>query len=332
MKILVVDKDPQVFKAVRGLPKEKFEAIPVSSIVAAKAMFKELNPQVILLNEELHGAEEFLSLIRKKKVKVVLIGEDLKKPFSTEDLKSAIETAFRSKSEDGNGKSTHPSAESKEVPVRAYRPQKESALRKFFKSRSVKLAFIAAILAGAAIYLVLDNLFGQVNVVVATRKLERGAVIKSDSLALKPVPKSALIKGACLTLQDVVGKTIKVERFPLDQIGKEMLKEKRNCFINEVPPGKVILTLNIPRSEAFENVLKKGDTISVIPAEISALSPDEKPVSGVKVLEVKSFEQSEPGVSSPKEVIAYVVVSLADAQRIARITAAQNFEIAIEGK
>jgi flagella basal body P-ring formation protein FlgA len=332
MKILVVDKDPQVFEAAKKLPKEKFKAITVSSIVAAKAVLKELKPQVVLLNEELQGAEDFLSLIKKKKVKVILIRKDLKKPFSAEDLKSAIETAFRSKSENEGGKPTSQNIESEKEPIRTYKSQREGALRKFFRQRSVKLAFIAAIFAGAAIYLILDNLFGQVNVVVATRRLEPGAVIKSEWVALKPVPKSALIKGAYLTLQDVVGKTLKVERFPLDQIGKGMLGEKRDYFMDEVPPGQVLLTLNIPRSEAFEKVLKKGDTISVIPAEISALSPDEEPVSGIKVLEVKSFEHSEPVAPSPKEVVAYVVVSLTDAQRIAKITATEKFEIVIEGK
>lgn len=94
MKVLIVDDNKQIFDLPNTLLHGRVEISRAVSIQAGRAVCEDSKPEVVVLKPSIAGAAEFEKWLRRRRIKVLLIGQDLKDSFSASELESKLEGLF----------------------------------------------------------------------------------------------------------------------------------------------------------------------------------------------------------------------------------------------
>ena len=199
------------------------------------------------------------------------------------------------------------------------------------KSRAVRWALIAAVLAGITSYTILINILKQETVVIVKRRIEEGEIVKKEDLIVKGVPISSINERAIQDLQSVAGKKIRVTRLPGDQLTEDNLQigeeDKRSR-----KPGNVIMSLNVRDYQPLSEYITEDDLISIV-AISQYVSIDKQPVStvlkGIKLIEAKKREKDQDQQKADTVLLLEVPIDLAE--RIIALESKSYFKAVVDG-
>ncbi len=206
-----------------------------------------------------------------------------------------------------------------------------------FGRTSVKLAAVAALFVFGAAYFVLSMFGGQKEVVVARVMVKPGKAVAAADVKLQSLPKGSVPSGAMNNTTDIVGKSLKVVRYPGDTITSEMMTGKGSTDLT-MKAGEYIMALDLTGG-SIADMVTDGDTIAIMPLSISSAvtgagTVDAPLISGVKVLRVdRKADAGSTSISGSSTVTAtlYLVVDPAKAQKIGQAKAGK-FDVVLEKK
>lgn len=204
------------------------------------------------------------------------------------------------------------------------------------QNRPLKFALLAAILAAAASYLLLNNLLAHSQTVVATKKIEAGTIIEQDSVSLKSLPNGSIVPGALRRLDLAIGRKSLVTRYLGDQVTHETVNPSGNSsFSNAIPSGSVLATFNISGSNALLRFVKEGDLVDVIAVNNSLIEKesDAKTVlRRVKLLKVVEGSGSKNLEGGNKNFTIFIAVTLKQAEYLSALEARNSFKLVLESR
>jgi len=209
-------------------------------------------------------------------------------------------------------------------------------MNSIFSRTSVRLAAVAALFVLAAAYFIISMFGGQQEVVVARVIVKPGKVVAATDVKLQQIPKSAVPKGAITKTENVVGKSVKVIRYPGDTIKNEMLTGKETEEL-AIRSGEYIVAVELTGSSVADMVAD-GDTIAIMPLSVTSATTGqgtvEPPIiSGIKVLRVDRKEESGSALSGSTAVVAtlYVIVDAKQVQAIGKAKSGK-YDVILEKK
>ncbi len=130
------------------------------------------------------------------------------------------------------------------------------------------IAVIGAMIIGLAAYLFLSNYLERVPILVLARDVEKGETLIESDLDLQEYYKNALPQSYIVLKQDIIGKSINIERKKGDFLRSDMFEEKESTDIfTDLLPGESIIAININSYEKIISELRPGDTITIVSAE-----------------------------------------------------------------
>lgn len=195
---------------------------------------------------------------------------------------------------------------------------------RLFRRKEIVLALLGSLLIAGAVYLVLISILGRTSIVVATREIDRGELLSRENVTLKKVANPEVGKGDIQDLELVLGKTVRVDRVAGDHISQNLLGEPEDQSLQQLlEPGQVLGSLSLPASEGIGWVIKKGDLLTVISTDPSAITiVTEEPGPEAQMersgSQPDSMESNEPG-QEEGESAALDKISLANQMIIANI-------------
>jgi len=138
-------------------------------------------------------------------------------------------------------------------------------MKKYYK-RYFFLAVTGAAIIGLAFYLLLNNYLDREAILVAAKDIEAGTIISIDDLGYCEFYKNSLPENYLLSGEDIIDKTIGVERRKGDYISIDMLDHeiKENDLFHFLEDGKVIISVRVQHPEPLLQELKNGDIVSIV--------------------------------------------------------------------
>lgn len=186
-------------------------------------------------------------------------------------------------------------------------------------NKVIKIAMVTAVLIFAASAIFLKNVVGKEKVVVVQENLTAGTVINENMLSEKDIPTLARVVGSYTTKDQITGKTLLVDRYKNDQIGSDMVGEKKLS----IPQGEGIITANISKGEA-DNV-RMSSNINIITYQINGETEE---VSGFKVTRMVPGDS---GVTGQEEYILTMMNSNQANEKVAPFIKSGNYKIVVVG-
>ena len=110
----------------------------------------------------------------------------------------------------------------------------------------IVIAVIGALIIGLAAYLFLSNFLERVNILVLSRDIQKGEIITEADLDFKEFYKNALPEGHLVYKQDVIQKSINLERKKGDFLRADMFEEKESKnILTDLLPGESIIAPSV---------------------------------------------------------------------------------------
>lgn len=132
----------------------------------------------------------------------------------------------------------------------------------------IVIAVIGALIIGLAAYLFLSNFLERVNILVLSRDIQKGEIVTEADLDFKEFYKNALPEGYLAYKQDVIQKSINLERKKGDFLRADMFEEKESKnILTDLLPGESIIAINIDPYEKIIHEIRPGDRITIVSAE-----------------------------------------------------------------
>lgn len=204
----------------------------------------------------------------------------------------------------------------------------------FFQNRALKFALLAGILAAAAAYILISYFLGAGYVLVTTKKIEAGAAVSRQNVALKRVPNSVISPGSLRTLNGVEGKRVSVTRFPGDQIGSELFSlAKPSLSLEDIPSNHVIISINLLDASLNSGVIKEGDVVDIIAVSESEASREVRAMTVLRRIKLLKVSKNSANFNLPERSGHYVIclaVSLQEAEHLYALEANNSFRLALE--
>jgi pilus assembly protein CpaB len=146
------------------------------------------------------------------------------------------------------------------------------------KSLKNKLIIILAVLTGLAaaggIYMFLDNMKKTyivngdfVKVVVARQRIPAKTQITGQMIELKDIPAKYINERAAVDSQEVIGKTVKSDILPGEQVLRDRLakdKEASDGLSFQLQPGKRAVTVAVNEVSGLAGLVRPGDRVDVL--------------------------------------------------------------------
>ncbi|MBM3699839.1 MAG: hypothetical protein FJW68_02830 [Actinobacteria bacterium] len=130
------------------------------------------------------------------------------------------------------------------------------------------LAVAGAIIIAAGLYLLLDNYFEKVEIIVAARALPENTVIERQDISKMQYFKNSLPKGYITDEDMVIGRVLAVSRQPADPVTEAVFTAGPGQNIaDSLKENEVMLALNIDSSEPIYKKLLQGSRISIVSSQ-----------------------------------------------------------------
>lgn len=206
--------------------------------------------------------------------------------------------------------------------------------RQAFQNRALKFALLSGILAATAAYFLLNYFLGQSYVLVATKKIEEGTVVSRENVALKRVPNSNLCPEALRTLDGVVGRRIRVTRFPGDQISKTLFSQDESSLsVADIPREHVLISICLSDSNLSSGIIREGDLVDIIAVSKSEVDREVEAktvLRGVRILKASKNTTNSNSLAHSERQIIYFAVPLEEAEYLYALEARNAFKLALE--
>lgn len=136
------------------------------------------------------------------------------------------------------------------------------------------LAVIVGLAAAGGLYVFLENMQKTyqikgdfVKVVVASQRIPAKTQITAQMIELKDIPSNYVNERAAVDTKEVVGKVLKSEIFPGEQVLRDKLAKDNDpsgglAFI--IPPGRRAVTIAVNEVSGVAGLVRPGDRVDVI--------------------------------------------------------------------
>jgi hypothetical protein len=230
------------------------------------------------------------------------------------------------------------------------------------------LAVAGAIIIAAGLYLMLDNYFEKVEIIVAGRSLPENTVIERQDISKMQYFKNSLPKGYITDENLVIGRVLAVPRQPMDPVTEAVFTaDPGENIVAALKENEVMLALNIDSAEPIYKKLLQGSRISIVSSQkdkgfesfsnnsssvlmeivegsyvessIFKLSKNIIAVDGqivIKNLEIVNLEKSTGdaakgfATSSAESLSVFIKCDIKEAPFISRVTKDNNYKIVLE--
>lgn len=186
-------------------------------------------------------------------------------------------------------------------------------------NKVIKIAIVTAVLIFAASAIFLKNVVGKEKVVVVQENLSAGTLLTESMLMEKDIPTLARVSGSYSTREQIVGKTLLVDRYENDQIGSAMIGEKKL----EIPQGEGIITITISSGES-DNVRRSGN-INIITYQNDGETEE---ATGFEVI---GMVPGKSGVNGQEEIVLTLMNSNQANEKVAPYIKNGNYKIVVVG-
>lgn len=133
------------------------------------------------------------------------------------------------------------------------------------EKRYLILAILGALIIGISSYLFLNNFLDKTEILVFSKDIKVGEIIREDDLYLKYFYKNSLPDNYLVDKTVAVGEEIFIERKKGDYISKDMLTKKvEDDPSYKLLEGEVLIAINFNASEPIINQIEKGKTVSIV--------------------------------------------------------------------
>ena len=230
------------------------------------------------------------------------------------------------------------------------------------------LAVAGAIIIAAGLYLMLDNYFEKVEIIVAGRVLPENKVIEQQDISKMQYFKNSLPDGYITDENSVIGRVLAVPRQPADPVTEAVFTAAGSEDISGIlKENEVILALNIDAAEPIFKKLLQGSRISIVSSQkdrdlesftsngkavlieiaegsyversVFKLSKNIIAIDGqivIKNLEIVNLEKSINSAakgfagSAAESLSVFIKCDIKEAPFIARVTKDNNYKIVLE--
>ncbi len=221
------------------------------------------------------------------------------------------------------------------------------------------LAATGALIIGIGSFILVNNYFEKVEIVIASNEISAGKVIEESDLDFALYYKNSLPEGYLTKKELAVGKKILLERKPKDPITNLVFKEDSNkSLAYELGEGEVLVGINIEKNEPIVKEIFRGSKVCIISTQVEkefALEYTKSPfeydifsisdniyfangqliVKNLEVVDVIKYKNtSSLYVSSGKDenTNIYLKCNFREAPIIARVLKDDNYKIFLENQ
>ncbi len=136
---------------------------------------------------------------------------------------------------------------------------------KNYYRRYLVLAIIGAAIIGLAFYLLLNSYLDKEEIVVASKDLPAGTIIKDEDFEYKEYYKNSLPEGYMISGKEAVDSIINISRKKHDYISNDMFEiHKDEGDFSSLKIGEAVIAIELKYTEPILAMLKNGDTVSII--------------------------------------------------------------------
>jgi len=130
------------------------------------------------------------------------------------------------------------------------------------------LAIVGAVILGIGTYLLLNNYFERVEIIVANSDLKTDKKIEEKDFTRVQYYKSSLPEGYITDSAEVIGRVLLVERKPGDPITKAVFKKSHELnLVRTLKEDEVLVALDLSYVEPLVEELVIGSIISIVSTE-----------------------------------------------------------------
>lgn len=160
-------------------------------------------------------------------------------------------------------------------------------------------------------------------VVVAKSPIALGERLTEENLKVVPWPRDAVPKESFQSIQPVIGRVAKTNLIENEPILTTKMMDDQENFSTLIPSNMRAVTVSVRRSQALQEILRRGTKVDVISIYENDIGPTTTKVIAQNV-SVLAVHRGTPGLSQDQDPKMMEVTLIATPREAERLVAAMN--------